>query len=64
MRPANASLQVLLTDKGKMEFYHEGVKLPGVIGIDCKQVPGERATVTVTFIGLAVQFATEERAKD
>ena len=43
-----------------MQFLYKGEPLPGVIKIETEQNLRERATVRVTFIGLAVALETEE----
>lgn len=58
-KPSEALLKVVMTEKGRLEFQHKGETLPGVMAISCSHDRGERATVTVTFIGLADRLETE-----
>lgn len=58
-KPSEALLQVVMTEKGRLEFRYKGETLPGVMAIDCNHERGRRATVAVTFIGLSVAFETE-----
>ena len=60
LRPSTADLKLVMTDRGAMRFLYKGEQLPGVIKIETEQNLRERATVRVTFIGLAVALETEE----
>lgn len=56
--PENANLQIRMTNKGRLEAYWKGEKLPCVrITVDAER--GERADVTLSFVGPYVNLNTQ-----
>lgn len=59
--PYTTPLELRMHTNGKMMLFFDGKRIPGVLEIKTEWDPGQRTAVTVTIIGNAVRFATDER---
>lgn len=61
--PGTSNLELRMNNRGRLEAFWKGDRLPA-IEVNVNNVKGERAEISLRFVGLQVKLSTETAPED